>query len=56
MSDLALAEETLDKALKDPAFKEEIQKLRQTDNVTNWLYLARAWFLIIFVFAGAVLF
>jgi len=46
MSELALAEETLDKALKDPVFKEEIQRLRQTDNTTNWLYLARAWFFV----------
>jgi len=56
MSELALAEETLDKALKDPVFKEEIQRLRQTDNTTNWLYLARAWFFVVLVFALSVIF
>ena len=56
MSLLAAAEETLDTALKDPAFKSEIQRLRQADNLTNWFYLIRAWFFIAVVFGGAVLF
>jgi fatty acid desaturase len=34
------------KTLKDPQLKRDLQKLRELDNWTNWLYIARAWLVI----------
>jgi fatty acid desaturase len=44
------------RSLNDPQLKEKLQRLRQTDNCTNWYYLARTYFLIAAVIAGAVWF
>jgi hypothetical protein len=33
-------------SIKDPLLVAELQRLRQTDNITNVYYLARTWFLI----------
>jgi len=44
------------RTLRDRAVKEKLQELRQTDNVTNWLYLARAWAVILLAVAGVVAF
>jgi fatty acid desaturase len=43
-------------SLKDQAFIEKLQKLRQTDNVTNLFYLARTWSLIALVIGSAIFF
>jgi fatty acid desaturase len=40
--------------LRDPAFRTLLQDIRQTDNRTNWLYIARSWFFLLVVLAAAV--
>jgi fatty acid desaturase len=40
--------------LRDPAFRTLLQDIRQTDNRTNWLYIARSWFFLLVVLASAV--
>src|SRR5262249_61968235 len=40
--------------LRDPAFRQLLQEVRQTDNRTNWLYIARSWLILIVVLAAAV--
>src|SRR3984957_8202120 len=42
--------------LKDPGLKEHLQRLRQTDNWTNWYYLARTYLYFALVIDSAVLF
>ena len=42
------------KSLDDPEFKAELQRLRRTDNLTNWYYLARTYLYLAAVIAGAV--
>lgn len=42
--------------LKDPALNEVLQRLRQTDNVTNFFYLARTWAFLVVAIGGAVWF
>lgn len=42
------------KSLADPAFKAELQRLRRTDNVTNWYYVLRAYLYLAVVIGGAV--
>jgi fatty acid desaturase len=42
------------KSLDDPAFKAELQRLRRTDNLTNWYYLARTYLYLAAVIGGAV--
>jgi len=42
--------------LSDPAFKQRLQALRQTDNWTNWYYLLRTWLYLGLVLAGAISF
>jgi fatty acid desaturase len=42
--------------LKDPELKRTIQELRRTDNVTNWLYIARAYLIGALAIGGAVAF
>lgn len=44
------------KTLKDAALKGQLQRLRQTDNWTNWFYLARTYLFLLTVMAGAVYF
>src|SRR5438067_2011440 len=44
------------RSLKDPALKEQLQRLRQTDNFTNWYYLARTYVYLAVVIGGAVWF
>ena len=41
--------------LKDPAFRQLLQDVRQTDNRTNWLYIARSWLFLLAVLAAAVI-
>lgn len=40
--------------LRDPAFRQLLQNIRQTDNRTNWLYIVRSWLYLISVLATAV--
>jgi fatty acid desaturase len=44
------------KSLQDTELKEHLQRLRQTDNVTNWYYLARTYLFLLVVIGGAVWF
>jgi fatty acid desaturase len=44
------------KTLKDAALKEKLQELRQTDNLTNWYYLIRAYLFLAVVIGGTVWF
>jgi fatty acid desaturase len=44
------------KSLKDAELKDHLQRLRQTDNVTNWLYLARSYVFLALVLTGAIWF
>ena len=41
-------------SFSDPVFKAELQRLRQTDNITNWWYLARTYLFFAAVFAPSV--
>lgn len=41
-------------SLRDRAVKDKLQELRQTDNLTNWYYLGRAWTLIVLSIAAVV--
>src|SRR4051812_35666179 len=47
------AEESLP-FLRDPAFRTLLQEIRQTDNITNWLYIARSWLFLLVVLVSAV--
>src|SRR5262245_6493122 len=40
--------------LRDPAFRQLLQDVRQTDNRTNWLYILRSWLFLAVVLAAAV--
>lgn len=42
------------KAFSDPKFKQRLQELRQTDNVTNWYYLLRTYVLLAVVIGGSI--
>jgi fatty acid desaturase len=42
------------KSLKDADFKEQLQGLRQTDNLTNWLYVVRTYLYFALVIGAAV--
>jgi fatty acid desaturase len=44
------------KSLKDADLKEQLQQLRQTDNLTNWYYLLRTYVFLVLVIGGAVWF
>src|SRR5262245_51715232 len=44
------------KSLKDAGLKEQLQRLRQTDNRTNWYYLLRAYAYLALVIGGSVWF
>jgi fatty acid desaturase len=44
------------KSLNDPELKEHLQRLRVTDNVTNWYYVVRTYFYLALVIGGAVWF
>jgi fatty acid desaturase len=44
------------KSLKDAAFNEQLQRLRQTDNWTNWYYLVRIYLYFTLVIGSAVAF
>ena len=44
------------KSLRDPEFKQQLQRLRQPDNHTNWMYIARAWALLVGTIAGTLWF
>ena len=39
-----------------PAFKAQLQDLRQPDNLTNWYYIARTYLYLALVLGGAVWF
>jgi fatty acid desaturase len=41
-------------SLDDPEFKAELQRLRRTDNLTNWYYVARTYLYLAAVIGGAV--
>jgi fatty acid desaturase len=43
-----------EKTLKDPAFIEQLQTLRQTDNFTNWYYLLRTYLFFAVVIGSAI--
>jgi fatty acid desaturase len=47
---------TRQKSLKDAELKEQLQQLRQTDNLTNWYYVVRTWVFFLVVIGGAVWF
>ena len=49
-------EETLGKALQDPAFKQTLRQLLATDNVTNLGYLVRTWLYLAAVLAVSITF
>ena len=49
-------EETLGKALQDPAFKQTLRQLLATDNVTNLGYLVRTWLYLASVLAVSITF
>ena len=51
--DVALAEA---RTLKDRELKQQLQDLRQTDNLTNWLYLGRAYLVIAVAACAAIAF
>src|SRR4051794_40867033 len=51
---MATAELPTELTLADPAFKAELQRLRQTDNLTNCYYLARTYLYLVAVIAPAV--
>jgi fatty acid desaturase len=51
---MATAELPAELTLASPEFKAELQRLRRTDNVTNWLYLARTYLYLFAVVAPAV--
>src|SRR5262245_26781421 len=44
------------KSLSGPELKEQLQRLRQTDNLTNWFYLVRSYVLLALAIGGAVYF
>jgi fatty acid desaturase len=44
------------KTLNDPGLKEHLQRLRQTDNWTNWYYVLRTYLYFALVIGGAVAF
>ena len=41
------------KSLRDDALKEHLQRLRKTDNVTNWYYLLRTYLFLAVVIGAA---
>ncbi len=47
---------TREKSLKDAELKEQLQNLRQADNLTNWYYLIRTYLFLLLVIGGAVCF
>ena len=47
---------TREKSLKDAELKEQLQNLRQADNLTNWYYLIRTYVFLLVVIGGAVWF
>lgn len=55
MSNLTLPREA-QKTLQDPALKEKLQQLRQTDNYTNFYYLARTWAYLAAAIGGTIWF
>jgi fatty acid desaturase len=52
----SLTTEPKAKSLKDAELKEKLQQLRQTDNITNIYYLARAYLFLIAVIGGTIWF
>jgi fatty acid desaturase len=52
----ALLSDSKTKSLKDADLKEQLQRLRRTDNVTNWYYLARTYVYLVLVIGAAVWF
>jgi fatty acid desaturase len=55
MSDTANATVAVDE-LRDPAFQRQVNRLRDVDNVTNWVYLAREYFYLAAVLGAALAF
>lgn len=50
----ALRSDLKQRSLNDPELKEQLQRLRQTDNWTNWYYLARTYLYLAVVLAAAI--
>src|SRR5262245_35727830 len=48
--------EPVAKSLQDDDLKEHLQRLRQTDNLTNWYYVVRTYLFLLVVIGGAVWF
>src|SRR3954470_11949964 len=44
------------KSLQDAELKDHLQRLRQTDNVTNWYYVVRTYLFLALVIGGAIAF
>jgi len=42
------------KTLQDAEFKAHLQRLRQTDNCTNWYYIARTWAFLLLVLGASI--
>jgi fatty acid desaturase len=40
--------------LRDPAFRQLLQDIRQTNNWTNWFYILRSWLIVAVALTGAV--
>src|SRR5436305_5456973 len=55
MSSVALSPKR-QKSLKDAELKETLQRLRSTDNYTNFYYLFRTWIYFALVIGGAIAF
>ena len=51
---MATVDATPAKTLDDPELKAKLQRLRRTDNLTNWYYIARTYLYFAAVIAGAV--
>lgn len=56
MSDAVVSSACRTRSLRDPEVVEELQRLRQTDNWRNLLYLARTWLYLLAVIGGTVAF
>jgi len=55
MTDTTIAMTPVVDELRDPAFQRQVNRLRDIDNVTNWLYLTREYCYPVAVVLGAAL-
>lgn len=56
MATAELASAPANKLLRGAALNDVLQRVRRTDNVTNWYYLARTWLYLAAVIGGAIWF